>query len=234
MIGGNQRAGRRQRLLAALDRGLAAAVQRFHADVVPPPDSRPDSAPTAIRTVERPCSSGRGPTTCPSAARGAINAYGYRQSRQIVAGNTRFLNMLGEQLHVAPNESLATAERLLEAKFMSPLGGTYEVRQLEGGAKVWVATALANRPRPIRPTIINPGPVLALRGEMGLLRATAGCRCTANSSCRSKPGRPQLPASQPPLFGQPAAAKTKTRGRPQGRLQTRSAPRTQTPNRREF
>lgn len=80
-----------------------------------------------------------------------INAYGYRQSRQITLGNTRFLNMLIEQLHVPPAECLATAERILAAKFVAPLGGEYELRKWEGGLENWVATALVDRPDPSQP-----------------------------------------------------------------------------------
>ncbi len=75
-----------------------------------------------------------------------INAYGYRQSRQIAAGNTRFMNMLVEQLHVPAADALKVGERILNAKFVAPLGGSYELRKWEGGLQNWVATALLDRP----------------------------------------------------------------------------------------
>jgi hypothetical protein len=75
-----------------------------------------------------------------------INAYGYRQSRTIESGNARYLNMLAEQLHVPPAECLATAEKILNARIIAPLGGGYELRKWEGGAQNWVATALVDRP----------------------------------------------------------------------------------------
>ncbi len=71
-----------------------------------------------------------------------LNAYGYRQSREIMRGNAAFMNMLADQLHVPPAECRATAERLLDAKFVAPLGGDYKLKDLPGGAKLWVATAL--------------------------------------------------------------------------------------------
>ncbi|MEX0678630.1 MAG: hypothetical protein WD063_16235 [Pirellulales bacterium] len=80
-----------------------------------------------------------------------INAFGYRQSRQITLGNTRFLNMLIEQLHVPPAECLTTGERILSAKFVAPLGGEYELRKWEGGLENWVATALVDRPDASQP-----------------------------------------------------------------------------------
>ena len=75
-----------------------------------------------------------------------INAYGYRQSRQITEGNARFMNMLIEQLHVPAAECLSTGERILGAKFISPLGGKYELRKWDGGLENWVATALVDQP----------------------------------------------------------------------------------------
>jgi hypothetical protein len=80
-----------------------------------------------------------------------VNAYGYRQSRAITLGNTRFLNMLVEQLHVPPAEGIATGEKILGAKFVAPLGGTYELRKWEGGAENWIATALVDRPNAAPP-----------------------------------------------------------------------------------
>jgi hypothetical protein len=74
-----------------------------------------------------------------------LNAYGYRQSKQITRSNTKYMNMLSEQLHVPPTECRATAEQLLAAKMISPLGGDYELRELPGGLKTWVSTALADR-----------------------------------------------------------------------------------------
>jgi hypothetical protein len=96
---------------------------------------------------------------------GMINAYGYRQSRQITSGNTRFLNMLSEQLHVPPAECLGTAERLLGAKFASPLGGRYELREYDGGLKTWVDAALADRDDASQPPADYQFPALTwLRG----------------------------------------------------------------------
>ncbi len=75
-----------------------------------------------------------------------INAYGYKQSRAITAGNLRFMNMLIEQLHVPPAEALATGERLLNARFVSPLGGEYRFASTGGAAPSWSATALTEHP----------------------------------------------------------------------------------------
>jgi hypothetical protein len=80
-----------------------------------------------------------------------INAYGYRQSRQIARGNTAYLNMLVEQLHVPPAEALSTAELLLSAKLLDPLGGKYELQEALPGHKTWVSTSLLGPARSTDP-----------------------------------------------------------------------------------
>jgi hypothetical protein len=75
-----------------------------------------------------------------------INAYGYRQSRQIAEGNTRYMNMLVEQLHVPPPDAMKTAEALLDARLLEPLGGKYELQAIPGGPSAWVSTSLVNNP----------------------------------------------------------------------------------------
>jgi len=75
-----------------------------------------------------------------------LNAYGYKQSRQTSLGNTRYMNMLSEQLHVPPADARATAEQLLGAKLLPVLGGDYELREPAAGHSVWVSTSLADRP----------------------------------------------------------------------------------------
>ena len=75
-----------------------------------------------------------------------LNAYGYRQSRQTSLGNTRYMNMLSEQLHVPPADARKTAEQLLWAKLVPMLDGEYELRELPGGHATWVLTSLADRP----------------------------------------------------------------------------------------
>lgn len=99
-----------------------------------------------------------------------INAYGYKQSRAITAGNARFMNMLIEQLHVPPAEAMSIGERLLGAKFVSPLGGEYKLQAAEGGQQAWVATALAANPAGAPPADYQFRALNWLRGvEMELL-----------------------------------------------------------------
>jgi hypothetical protein len=104
-----------------------------------------------------------------------VNAYGYRQSRTITQGNTRFINMLIEQLHVPPAEAKKTAEQLLDARMVEPLGGEYELRDFAGGLKMWVSTALANSGDSNTPPADYQFPALNwLRGIDADLRADGG------------------------------------------------------------
>ncbi len=80
-----------------------------------------------------------------------VNAYGYRQSRQIALGNTRYMNMLVEQLHVPPAEALKTAELLVGAQLLEPLGGKYELREIPGGQRSWTSTSLVDPENPKQP-----------------------------------------------------------------------------------
>ena len=94
-----------------------------------------------------------------------VNAYGYRQSRQIALGNTRYMNMLVEQLHVPGADALATAEQLLGAELLEPLGGKYELREAASGQKTWISTSLAEHPDAKQPPADYQFPALNwLRG----------------------------------------------------------------------
>jgi hypothetical protein len=104
-----------------------------------------------------------------------INAFGYRQSRTISQGNARFMNMLVEQLHVPPAEALETAEALLDAELIDPLGGKYELQDLGGGLKNWTSTALVATRGSTAPPADYQFPALNwLRGIQLEVRADAG------------------------------------------------------------
>ncbi len=61
-------------------------------------------------------------------------------------GNTRYMNMLVEQLHVPPPSAMTTAEQLLDAKLLEPLGGKYELLAIPSGQQSWVSTSLVEQP----------------------------------------------------------------------------------------
>ena len=148
------------------------------------------------------------------------------------------MNMLSEQLHVPPAEAMATAERLLEAKFCRRSAGTYEVRQLEGGAQVWAATALANQPAsPAADRLSVSGAVVAARRRDGPACARTG-RLSLHGDfimpveTRAAPGF-QLP-SLPFLGKQPAKAKPKPSAAPKGGAKPELLPEPRPKSRREF
>ncbi|MEX2112408.1 MAG: hypothetical protein WD845_04440, partial [Pirellulales bacterium] len=152
-----------------------------------------------------------------------INAYGYRQSRQIAVGNTRYMNMLVEQLHVPPASAMTTAEQLLDAKLLEPLGGKYELHELPGGQRSWTSTSLLNHPDAKSPPadyqfpalnwlrgvdfeLMTQGDLLAVHGEliMPVETQTAGFQLpslpfglgkpAAKPDADSKKPKPTLPA----------------------------------------
>lgn len=73
-----------------------------------------------------------------------LNDLGYARTRETSLGNLRFLHALGQQLHVPAAKRLETAERLLDAKMICPLGGNYTL--LPDGADRWTSTALGDGP----------------------------------------------------------------------------------------
>jgi len=57
-----------------------------------------------------------------------LNAEGFLRARKISMGNTAFMHALMQQLDVPAAEAPAVAERLLHARLVCPLGGTYELQ----------------------------------------------------------------------------------------------------------
>jgi hypothetical protein len=86
-----------------------------------------------------------------------VSGFGYSRARTATASGSRFMNSLTSQLHVPPAEARAVAERLVGGKFVSPLGGEYQLLtpSLQAGEslpgpderRLWASTATptANR-----------------------------------------------------------------------------------------
>jgi hypothetical protein len=69
----------------------------------------------------------------------------YSRGLAASAGNSRFLTLLSQQLQVPIEDARGTAEQLLDAKLVCPLGGDYQlVEDLNGGLRTWRSTAWAN------------------------------------------------------------------------------------------
>lgn len=68
-----------------------------------------------------------------------LNNLLYARTRDTARGNLRLMQSLREQLHVPAADCKKTAQRLLGAELISPLGGTYEYDQRRGR---WTCAAL--------------------------------------------------------------------------------------------
>jgi hypothetical protein len=85
----------------------------------------------------------------------ALNDFLYARTRQTSLSNLRFLQALNQQLHVPSAACKETAESLLNAKLICPLGGKYVLTEGdENGTPHWTSTALGQT---------EPGGFLAVR-----------------------------------------------------------------------
>ena len=75
-----------------------------------------------------------------------INNVGYARTRETSRGNLRLLHALEQQLRVKREDCLSTAERLMNARLICPLGGEYQIGPTAGGVDVWTSTELAGAP----------------------------------------------------------------------------------------
>jgi hypothetical protein len=71
---------------------------------------------------------------------GWINLLVYDRARQTSLGNARLMHVLSQQLHVPPEDALATAQQLIDAKLVCPLGGQYELVAHNNGTPLWRST----------------------------------------------------------------------------------------------
>jgi hypothetical protein len=78
---------------------------------------------------------------------GVVNALGYSRARETCVAACRLMNTLANQLHVPREQCRDVAERLMDGKFVDPLGGQYEVVEEIGGQAEWTSTALAPQNR---------------------------------------------------------------------------------------
>jgi hypothetical protein len=86
-----------------------------------------------------------------------LNDFLYARTRQTSLSNLRLLQALSQQLHVPPAVCKGTAESLLDAKLICPLGGKYVFSGGGGQGEApphWTSTALGQA---------EPGGLLAVR-----------------------------------------------------------------------
>ena len=75
-----------------------------------------------------------------------LNNWGYSRTRETALGDLRLMHALNQQLHVPPERCKETAESLLAAKLVCPLGGKFVLRASPDGASRWTSTALEATP----------------------------------------------------------------------------------------
>ena len=74
---------------------------------------------------------------------GLANQIGYMTARSVSRGNANFLHRLTTQLGVPPDQALETAQKLLDAKLVSPIGGRYELQSSPGTFPTWAVAGQA-------------------------------------------------------------------------------------------
>lgn len=77
-----------------------------------------------------------------------LNALGYLRTRTTTLGNIHLMHQLAQQFNVPGPECKKAAERLLGAKLICPLRGTYHYVEDSNGLGHWTSTALEAKPAP--------------------------------------------------------------------------------------
>jgi len=72
----------------------------------------------------------------------AVNALGYMRSRETSVAACRLMNTLANQLHVPRESCREVAERLMDGRFVCPLGGEYGLFEVPENLPVWTSSAL--------------------------------------------------------------------------------------------
>ncbi|MGE0607325.1 MAG: hypothetical protein AB7O62_09550 [Pirellulales bacterium] len=84
-----------------------------------------------------------------------LNLLAYSRARGSSLGNARFLSSLEQQFHVPQDACLDTAEQILGARPVCPLGGEYVVRMERSGQRHWGSSAWNDDGKPMMPDTYN-------------------------------------------------------------------------------
>lgn len=71
-----------------------------------------------------------------------VNTIGYMRTREACVAACRLMNSLANQFRIDRSQCRELAERLVDGKFLCPLGGEYQLFAPERDLEVWVSTAL--------------------------------------------------------------------------------------------
>lgn len=139
---------------------------------------------------------------------GTINGIFYRLAKNATIGDVRFLQSLTTQLRVPPQEALEVAERLADAKFVSSIGGKFQLEDKSGALSTWVSTVLpGDRMRLIDGLFESApadftAPVLewlrSLSADLALDNRTLSLHAEVEMKSAGLPSSP--PAAAPPSF----------------------------------
>ena len=77
----------------------------------------------------------------------SVNALGYMRARETSVAASRLMNALANQLRVPRVECRAFAEKLVDGKFVCPLGGEYKLYTPDLGLEVWSSSAFTEQNR---------------------------------------------------------------------------------------
>lgn len=76
-----------------------------------------------------------------------VNSFGYMRARETSVAASRLMNALANQLQVPRNECRDFAERLVDGRFVCPLGGEYQLFAADLTLETWVSSALPGQNR---------------------------------------------------------------------------------------
>ena len=76
-----------------------------------------------------------------------VNALGYKRTRETSVAASRMMNSLANQFRVERPKCRALAERLVDGKFVCPLGGEYQLLVPERDLETWASSALPPKNR---------------------------------------------------------------------------------------
>ena len=82
-----------------------------------------------------------------------LNALGHSRTRETSMGNVLLMHQLAQQFHVPGRDCLSTANRLLGAKLICPLGGKYEYVDMPDGLGYWQTTGTNHSPERLSPPL---------------------------------------------------------------------------------
>jgi hypothetical protein len=160
------------------------------------------------------------------------NSMGYNRAKQLTDGNTHILHSLTTQLGAPAADAMTVAEKLLDARIVSPIGGQFELVHRDGEFPMWVSTADTGGPSgaavgPLRGLLMGqsgpsaPAGYLAppldwLRGldmDLGVEEGKLSVDAQVLMERRAADGRPTADSGQrsnppapdkPPATGEPA------------------------------